>query len=140
MLRICPGFSQGHLEILLARYVSQCLLLRMEHCFGGKQGARREGKTNIICISLAPFGDVNTGQIEKITKQSKQKNIPDFLQLPVAFFVFLAGLGLGNMWHKQISVFYVVICYKNLDAECDSSFTALLEDGKNHRPIAVSLA
>lgn len=41
---------------------------------------------------------------------------------------------------QQISVFYVVMYYKNVVAECGSSFTALLEDGKNHGPIAVSLA
>lgn len=64
-LRMCLGFSQGHLELLLAATVSQCLLLRMEHCLGGKQGARKEGNVNIICISLASSGDVNTGQVEK---------------------------------------------------------------------------
>lgn len=112
MLRICLGFSQGHLEILLVHYVSQCLLLRMEHCLAMKQGARKEDNINTICTSLASSGDVNIGQVEKGTNKKK---FPDFLQLPVAFFVFLAGLGLGNMWHHlHHAAHFSILCGRML--------------------------
>lgn len=93
MLRICLGFSQGHLEILLACYVSQCLLLRMEHCLGGKQRARKEGNINIICTSLAPSGDVNIGQVENGTK--KKKN-PRFSTVTCCFLYVLSRIRFGE--------------------------------------------
>lgn len=58
-------------------------------------GARREGKINITCISLAPSGDVNTGQVEKVTKQNKTKKNPRFSTVTCCFLRALSRIRFG---------------------------------------------
>lgn len=104
----------------------------MEHCPGRKQGARNKEVIDTVCISLASFGDAT-----KTGKSEYREKFPDLLQLPVDSFSsgMFTNVHFVNIWpHLQHTVSFrtaisVVACYKNLVAECDNTFRALLGDG-----------
>lgn len=72
------------------------------------------------------------------------KKIPWFSTVTYCFLGLFSRL---RFWEHLASPppynkfqYSVVVSYTNSVAECDNSFTALLEDGWKHGPIAVSLA
>lgn len=91
----CQGFVLGFLKDTL-KFCCFPVPAPQDGALSWKEtGSKKGGQYKYYCISLASSGDVTVGQVEKGTK----KKIPDFLQLPVAFFVFSAGLSLENMRH-----------------------------------------
>lgn len=72
----------------------------MEHCLGGKQGARKEGSINIVCIGLGSSRDVTVVDVNVNRKVNVGEKNPWFSTVTCCF-VFLLGLGLGSVWHHN---------------------------------------
>lgn len=77
------------------------------------------------------------------SKREYSKKFPELLWILVAFSSILrlcehlASLPPRAQFQNSL---YLVMCYTNLVADCDVTFTALLEDGWKCSPTAVSLA
>lgn len=66
MLKMCLCFSQRHLDLFLARHGHPVLSPQDRALpWREKQGARKESRIDVVCISLASSGDVNIGKVER---------------------------------------------------------------------------